>query len=142
LVTMDNNQFDATDENCSADNCQANVAFLIIGEKWKSAVLYALGNHQVVRLNQLKLRIAQISQKMLTQQLRELERDGLINRKAYPEIPPRVEYSLTELGLSLGSIYKAVFEWQQENFETIVESRNKYDAGSTKSNKNVSVDDR
>jgi DNA-binding HxlR family transcriptional regulator len=125
---MEKNQFDSTDDGCNADNCQAHIAFLIIGGKWKSAILYALGKHGLVRFNQLKQMIPEISQKMLTQQLRELERDGLINRKAYPEIPPRVEYSLTKLGLSIGVIYKAVFTWQQENYKTIEQCRHKYDS--------------
>lgn len=130
MVTMEKNPIDSTEPSCDVDNCQAHVAFLIIGGKWKSAILYSLGKHRVVRFNQLKQMIPDISQKMLTQQLRELERDGLINREAYPEIPPRVEYSLTKLGLSLGTIYKAVFAWQQENYETIEECRRKYDASS------------
>ena len=68
---------------------------------------------------------------MLTQQLRELERDGLIKRQAFPEVPPRVEYSMTELGLSLGPIYQAVHHWEQENLMAIYKCRRQYDAALT-----------
>jgi DNA-binding HxlR family transcriptional regulator len=130
LVTLKNNRFDSSDNSCSAENCHAHIAFLIIGGKWKSSILYALAKYDVVRFNQLKQLIPEISQKMLTQQLRELERDGLVNRKAFSEIPPRVEYSLTDLGLSLGAIYKAVSLWQQENYTAVEKSRYEYDASS------------
>ena len=127
---MKKNQFDSSEQSCNTDNCQVREALLIIGGKWKNMILYALGKLGVIRFNQLKRMIPEISQKMLTQQLRELERDGIIKRKAYPEIPPRVEYSITDLGLSMGYIYEAIHQWQQENHETIEKCRSEYDASS------------
>ncbi len=112
---------------CSNDSCQVRDALLIIGGKWKNMILYTLGKHEVIRFNRLKVMIPDISQKMLTQQLRDLERDGLIKREAYPEIPPRVEYSITELGLSIGIIYKGIHLWQQENYKKIEYCRKEYD---------------
>lgn len=91
-------------------------------------IMYALGQHKLARFNRLKAMIPQISQKMLTQQLRELERDGLVSRKFYPEVPPRVEYSITELGLSIGHIYKEIHQWQKKHIKEIEECRKRYDA--------------
>ncbi len=112
---------------CDIDSCQVRDALLIIGGKWKSMILYVLERHGVIRFNKLKVMIPDISQKMLTQQLRDLERDGIIKREAYPEIPPRVEYSITELGLSIGTIYKGIHLWQQENYKKIKNCRKEYD---------------
>jgi DNA-binding HxlR family transcriptional regulator len=71
--------------------------------------------------------LPEISQKMLTQQLRELERDGIVLRKAYDEMPPRVEYSVTSIGESIGLLYRAINFWQQNNFKYIKKSRLAYD---------------
>ena len=111
----------------SADSCQVRDALLIIGGKWKSMILHALSCHDAIRFNQLRLLIPGISQKMLTQQLRELERDGLISREAFAEIPPRVEYSITELGSSIGDIYKQIHLWQKMNYAEIERKRIEYD---------------
>lgn len=124
---MKKDQHKISEPTCNIDSCQVRDALLIIGGKWKSMILYALGRHEVIRFNRLKVMIPNISQKMLTQQLRDLERDGIIKREAYPEIPPRVEYSITELGLSIGAIYKEIHLWQQENYKEIEICRNKYD---------------
>ena len=117
--------------SCTANSCEIRDAFMMIGGKWKSMILYVLSTQGVVRFNQLKKTVSGISQKMLTQQLRELERDGLIKRQAFPEVPPRVEYSMTELGLSLGPIYQAVHHWEQENLMAIYKCRRQYDAALT-----------
>lgn len=123
---MENNNKD-TEKSCDQTSCGVRDGLLIIGGKWKSMIMHALGHHEFIRFNQLKKMIPQISQKMLTQQLRELERDGLINRKIYPEVPPRVEYSITKLGLSIGQIYREIHEWQQKNINEIERCREKYD---------------
>jgi DNA-binding HxlR family transcriptional regulator len=133
MVTMKNGQNDSLTHHCSGDSCEIRDAFLIIGGKWKSMILYALASEGVVRFNQLKKLVAGISQKMLTQQLRELERDGLITRVIYPEIPPRVEYSMTKLGMSLGPIYQMVHKWEQENYSTIAKCRKNYDSSQNQS---------
>ncbi|MEL7005484.1 MAG: helix-turn-helix domain-containing protein, partial [Bacteroidota bacterium] len=73
----------------------------LIGGKWKPFVLWQLNREEVLRFGELKSKIPDVTQKMLTQQLKEMESDGFIQRKVYPEVPPRVEYRLTDLGKSL-----------------------------------------
>jgi len=117
----------SVNSSCTANSCEIRDAFMMIGGKWKSMILFVLSSRGIVRFNQLKKIVAGISQKMLTQQLRELERDGLIKRQVFPEVPPHVEYSMTELGLSLGPIYQAVHKWEQANRAAIYKSRLQYD---------------
>lgn len=88
----------------------ATVTLQIIGGKWKVLVLYELFSG-VKRFSELRRLLSGVTQKMLTQQLREMERDGLINREIYPQIPPKVEYSLTPLGHSLKPIVDAMCRW-------------------------------
>ncbi len=84
----------------------------VIGGKWKPMVLHMLFS-QTMRFGDLKRNIPPVSQKMLTQQLRELEADGIVARKIYAEIPPRVEYSLTHRGTSLKPILDCLYTWGQ-----------------------------
>lgn len=86
----------------------------MIGGKWKGVILWHLLN-TTLRFSQLQRRIPKVTQKMLTQQLRELERDHLIHRKVYAEVPPRVEYSLTSKGKSLADILTLMCEWGKKN---------------------------
>jgi DNA-binding HxlR family transcriptional regulator len=127
MVTIEKMQKTSLDMRCAENSCEIRDTFLIIGGKWKSMILYVLVSEGVVRFNQLKKIVSGISQKMLTQQLRELERDGLVTRKVFPENPPHVEYSMTKLGLSLSTIYQAVHKWEQENKVAIKKSRVDYD---------------
>ena len=131
MVTNEKTLKISVDSPCTANSCEIRDDFMMIGGKWKSMILYALSTQGVVRFNQLKKTVSGISQKMLTQQLRELERDGLIKRQAFPEVPPHVEYSMTELGLSLGPIYQAVHHWEQENLMAIYKCRRQYDEALT-----------
>ena len=131
MVTIEKNSKTIFEHHCESDGCEVRDALLIIGGKWKSMILFTLGTQGILRFNQLKQMVPEISQKMLTQQLRDLERDGLITRKAYPEIPPRVEYAITDLGESIGKIYEAIHQWTAENFATIEQSRIRYDAQAT-----------
>jgi len=131
MVTNEKTVKTSAVSSCTANSCEIRDAFMMIGGKWKSMILYVLSTQGVVRFNQLKKTVSGISQKMLTQQLRELERDGLIKRQAFPEVPPRVEYSMTELGLSLGPIYQVVHNWEQENLTEIYKCRRQYDAALT-----------
>jgi DNA-binding HxlR family transcriptional regulator len=78
--------------------CYFELALQIIGGKWKSIILNHLGREKVLRFGQLKKVIPNITEKMLTQQLRELEGDGLVTREVYRQVPPKVEYSLTDFG--------------------------------------------
>jgi DNA-binding HxlR family transcriptional regulator len=94
--------------------CPITATLEYIGGRWKSIILYYLSSGKK-RFGEIAVRIPTISRKVLTQQLKELERDGLIIRKQYKEIPPRVEYSLTDLGKSLSSVFKEMATWGKEN---------------------------
>ena len=87
----------------------------IIGGKWKMIILYWLFEVNTVRYNELKRIIGSISHKMLSSQLKDLEKDGLIIRKEYPQIPPRVEYSLTQKGRSLFPLMEEMCKWGELN---------------------------
>jgi DNA-binding HxlR family transcriptional regulator len=93
--------------------CPVETTLLLIGDKWKVLVLRDLING-TKRFGELKNSIGSISQKVLTQQLRSMEKDGLINRKVYAEVPPKVEYSLTEEGFSLKPILDSMMKWGKE----------------------------
>ena len=97
-------------EKKSKDYCPVTFCMSVIGGKWKPIILYLIskgGN----RFGVLQRGIEGISKQMLTKQLRELEKDGILDRVIYPEIPPRVEYSLTKKGKSLCSVFKSIDEW-------------------------------
>ena len=85
----------------------------VIGGKWKILILWYVAHYKVQRFGELKRRLAGITQSTLTKQLRELEADGLVHREIYREIPPRVEYSLTDLGASFVPILNAMVLWSQ-----------------------------
>ena len=92
--------------------CTVSVTLDIIGGKWKSLILWQL-SFKTLRFSQLQRRLTKVTQKMLTQQLRELERDGLIHREVFAEVPPRVEYSLTTMGESVVPILQLMYQWGQ-----------------------------
>lgn len=96
------------------ENCPIEACLDLIGGKWKGVILSRLID-QTRRFNELKRTIPRITQRMLTTQLRELERDKLVARKVFAEVPPRVEYSLTKKGRSLEGILKALLAWGQAN---------------------------
>ena len=83
----------------------------MIGGKWKLRIIYMLAFHEVLRYGELKRMLAPITHKMLTNQLKELEKDGLIIRKEYPQVPPKVEYYMSETGKGLRPVVKAMYEW-------------------------------
>ena len=99
----------------------------ILGNPWKHQILWYL-NRDTVRFNELRRRLAGITPRTLTRQLRDLERDGLVDRKQYGEIPPRVEYSSTELARSLRPVLSALNAWGDENLAAVTEARQAYDA--------------
>jgi DNA-binding HxlR family transcriptional regulator len=90
--------------------CPVTATLNVIGGRWKPLILYSLRD-RTIRFGELKRTMPGITQKMLTQQLRELEQDGIVTRKVYAQVPPKVEYSLTEFGESLGPIMKAMCTW-------------------------------
>lgn len=91
--------------------CQKEASLQFIGGKWKLLILSYLGKAEAIRFMELKHRIPQITKKMLTTKLRELEEDGIIHREVYPVIPPKVEYSLNEKGKSLMPIIQSFEDW-------------------------------
>lgn len=92
-------------------NCPMDVTINILSGKWKLSILWNLSNKGIIRFNELQRLLPNITQKTLTMQLRELENDGIIFRKIYPEVPPKVEYGLTALGESMKSILRSMCEW-------------------------------
>ena len=105
------------------DNCPVRNVLDRFGDKWSILIISILGEAEVMRFKDLNHTISDISQKMLTVTLRTLEADGLVARKVYPEIPPRVEYRLTALGKSLLPHIQRLTSWALENFEVIRKSR-------------------
>lgn len=83
----------------------------MIGGKWKLRIIYMLASHEVLRYSELKRLVSGITHKMLTQQLRELEHDGLVFRKEYQQIPPKVEYSMTDMGRDLKIVVSSMHTW-------------------------------
>lgn len=97
--------------------CEMEVTLLMIGGKFKPFILYELAERSPKRFGELRRLMTNISQKTLTNQLRELQADGLISRAAYAEIPPRVEYAITEKGRSLLPILELMCEWGHKNMD-------------------------
>ena len=94
--------------------CPFEIVTTLIGGKWKLILMHRLLDNEVLRFGELKRAVGEITQKMLTNQLRELEKDGLVARKVYSEVPPKVEYSLTELGQSLRPLIQDMKKWGME----------------------------
>lgn len=94
--------------------CPVTALFQLIGGKWKPVILYCLRSEKR-RFGEISARIPDLSRKVLTQQLKELEEDGLIKRKQYKEIPPRVEYELTDFGRSLAPVLNEMEKWGLEH---------------------------
>lgn len=95
-------------------SCPITATMKVLGGKWKPILINAIYMTAPARFGELTRSVKGITQSMLTQQLRELEEDGLISRKIYAEIPPRVEYTLTEFGLTLSPIMQAMAKWGKE----------------------------
>ena len=95
--------------------CPMEYTLCIIGGKWKPLIIWRLVNSGILRYGQFKKSINGITHKMLSQQLKELECDGIIKRDEYPEIPPKVEYSLTEKGITLIPVLKGMVNWGNQN---------------------------
>ena len=108
------------------DDCPVAETFEILASKWKSPIIYHL-TQGTKRFGELRRLIPEVTQKMLTQQLRSLERDGIVQRVQYPEIPPRVEYSLTEIGESLHTVYGELVDWLNVHRTAIDAARRRYD---------------
>lgn len=115
---------DATFPDCPIRNVISHIT-----DKWSLLVLYTLEQNDVMRFNDLWRQIPDISQKMLNLTLRHLGEDGIVVRTVYEEIPPRVEYSLSERGKSLMPHLDALISWGLQHFDEIVNDRNSYITG-------------
>jgi DNA-binding HxlR family transcriptional regulator len=114
-------------EQCGArEHCPIRDVLDRVGDKWSILTIVMLGDHGTLRFNELNHLIGNISQKMLTVTLKTLEADGLIVRKMYAQIPPKVEYSLTDLGRSLLPPIMTLYHWANENMPAILTSRTQY----------------
>ena len=109
---------DALFPDCPIRNVLARV-----GDKWSLLVLYNLQHREPVRFKELQRQIPDISQKSLTQTLRTLEEDGFVSREVFPEVPPRVEYSLTPRALSFLPLVENIINWAKENMDEIIKDR-------------------
>lgn len=109
----------------NAESCPVRNVLNRIGDKWSILVILLLGDLNVLRFNELHRSIGTISQKMLTVTLKTLETDGLVKRTIYPQVPPKVEYELTERGQSLLPIIQDLVCWAKENMDEIKELREK-----------------
>ncbi|MFD0686778.1 winged helix-turn-helix transcriptional regulator [Actinomadura fibrosa] len=113
-------------------NCPTRLILDRIGDKWSVLVVLSLSGGPL-RFSRLRELIGGVTPKVLTQTLRAMERDGLLTRRVYAEVPPRVEYALTPLGLSLQRPIEAIAEWAEENVEAVVSARDRHDAALTPS---------
>ena len=111
--------------NSIIEICPVRNVVARFGNKWALLVILVLSENEPIRYNELGRKIPDISSRVLSNTLRILEADGLVNRRFYQEVPPRVEYSLTETGCSLVPIIIKLTEWAQNNMKTIIEHRSK-----------------
>lgn len=98
-----------------------------VADKWTMIVIEVLSEAEELRFTQLARKVPGISQKMLTQTLRQMERDGMVTRTVHAVVPPRVDYRLTAVGASLGAAFCGVWLWAEENLETIADARLQFD---------------
>lgn len=112
--------------NALYPNCPIRNVLSRVGDKWSMLILFTLENHPTIRFKELQRNIPDISQKMLTATLKALEADGLISREVFPEVPPRVEYALTEKGKSLLPLIDNLLTWASNNMKDIIASRERF----------------
>lgn len=97
------------------EGCSVEAALAVIGGKWKGTILYRLFTDEILRFNEIRRILPEVSQRTLTAQLRALEADGIISRTVYPEVPPRVEYRLTAYGTTLREAVMALNVWGERH---------------------------
>jgi DNA-binding HxlR family transcriptional regulator len=110
-----------------AEACPSRAILELIADKWTLLIVPALRRGRLRNGDLMRL-IGGVSQKMLTQTLRELEHNGLVNRIDHQEVPPRVEYELTELGRSLSSLMRGLDSWAEQNFTEVLKAREAFEA--------------
>ena len=108
--------------SCSNYQCEIELTLEILSGKWKALLIWKLHLHGVIRYNEFRRLIPSITQKMLTQQLKELEKYGIVSRTVYPSVPPMVEYALTETGQELIPIMEAMDQWGKKYVKTYHET--------------------
>jgi len=111
-----------------AQACPIGPVVDIVFSRWTTPILWTLNAHGRQRFVEVQRRIGTITPKVLTQRLRQLERDGLIVRTYHAEIPPRVEYEISDLGRSLAPLFAHLAEWSTAHLDTVTRSREEYDA--------------
>lgn len=116
------------EKNTIIEICPVRNVIARFGNKWALLVILILSENKVLRFSELKKMIPDVSSRMLSSTLRTLEADGLVSRKVYPEVPPKVEYSLTETGLSLVPFIVQLTEWAQKHMKSIVKHREEFEA--------------
>ncbi len=117
----------STREVSPRDACPVGLAVEVLSSRWTTPVLWTLNEFGRQRFVELQRRINPITPKVLTQRLRQLERDGLVRRHQYAEVPPRVEYEITDLGASLAPIFAQLTDWGAANAGTVEQARADYD---------------
>ena len=115
------------ERNSIIEICPIRNVVARFGNKWSLLVLLVIDNAVIVRFKELGRMIPDISTRILSATLKTLEADGLINRKAYAEVPPKVEYSLTETGKSLIPLIMQLTEWARKNMKTVMDHRREYE---------------
>ncbi len=115
------NSTNSINETYWKNNCGIVLTLSVIGGRWKINILSYLLNEKKLRYSELRKRLVGISERMLISKLKELEADGLVNRIVYQQVPPKVEYELTELGLSLKQILHLMDDWGEDNLLKQVE---------------------
>ena len=120
-----NNQKNKELRDALFPDCPIRNVLSRVGDKWSLLVLYSLQHREPVRFKELQRQIPDISQKSLTQTLRTLEVDGFVTREVFPEVPPRVVYSLTPRALSFLPLVENIIKWAMENMEEIIKNREK-----------------
>jgi DNA-binding HxlR family transcriptional regulator len=108
--------------------CPISPVVDIVFSRWTTPILWALHEYGRQRFVELERRIGAITPKVLTQRLRQLERDGLIVRTYHPEVPPRVEYEISDLGRSLGPLFASLATWSAGHLDAVEQARRAYDA--------------
>ncbi len=119
-------------DNIKKVSCEIELTLAVIGGKWKPLIIWYLGTTGTKRFGEIRKFIPKITHKTLTNQLRELEKNKLVERKVYPEVPPKVEYSITEKGKTLLPILEMMCTWGQQNSELKYELINKLCDGKKK----------
>jgi len=126
IITWESAMATAKRKSWNSGQCPIRDVLDRVGDRWSMLVLYTLAENGTLRFSALKVRIEDISQRMLAQTLRRLEQDGLLSRTVYPTNPPRVDYALTPLGKSLLEPMRELVKWAKQNHRRVTDARKSY----------------